>query len=45
MTLLRRSAPLETRATFESPTVPLTSATLLDWLVGPRTHAGVTVNE
>ena len=45
MTLLRRSAPLETRATFESPTVPLTSTSLLDWLTGPRVHAGVTVNE
>lgn len=29
----------------ESPLVPLTSTTLLDWLGGPKVHAGVTVTE
>jgi HK97 family phage portal protein len=33
------------RASVESPAVPLTSTTLIDWLSGPKVHAGVSVNE
>jgi HK97 family phage portal protein len=43
--LLRRNAPLEERTSPESPQFPLTSATLVDWLTGPRVAAGVAVNE
>lgn len=42
MSLLSR---LERRATVESPAVPLTSTTLLDWMTGPKVHAGTTVSE
>lgn len=35
----------ETRSSIESPLVPLTSSTLLDWMTGPQSHAGVHVNE
>lgn len=41
MSLLRR----ESRATLESPLVPMTSATLVDWLMGPKSHAGVRVTQ
>lgn len=43
MTLLSRLT--EARATVESPTVPLTSGTLLEWIGGPRSTSGVTVTE
>jgi len=42
MGLLRRESRA---ATFENPTVPLTSATILDWLAGPRVSSGVRVTE
>jgi len=32
-------------ATIESPEVPLTSTTLVDWLGGPKSHSGVSVSE
>ena len=32
-------------ATPESPQLPLTSSTLVDWLGGPKVHAGVSVSE
>lgn len=35
----------EQRMSIEDPKVPLTSTTLLDWMVGPPSHAGVAVNE
>lgn len=35
----------EVRASVENPAVPLTSTTLVDWLSGPRGHAGVNVTE
>lgn len=48
MTLIR--AALDTvrqarNATLESPTLPLTSTALLDWLGGPKSAAGVNVTE
>lgn len=39
-TLLRRF-----RASLENPAVPLSSGSLLSWMVGPGTDAGVSVNE
>ncbi|RKN38459.1 phage portal protein [Micromonospora endolithica] len=44
MTLFN-SARAVVRASIESPAVPLTSTTLLDWLGGPKVHAGVAVTE
>lgn len=35
----------ERRSSLENPLVPLTNATLLDFMVGPKVNAGVTVNE
>ena len=43
MTALSRV--FERRASPESPAVPLTSASLLNWLAGPAVDAGVTVSE
>jgi HK97 family phage portal protein len=43
VTLLR--SLWETRTSPEDPSVPLTSSTLIDWMSGPRTHSGVSVNE
>lgn len=47
MTLIRaaRATVRDIRNNIENPTYPLTSATLVDWLGGPRVHAGVTVSE
>lgn len=45
MTILDAFRRPETRASVENPAVPLTSTTLLDWMAGPRVHAGVAVNE
>lgn len=42
MTIL---APMFRNAGPEDPAVPLTSATLLDWLGGPKSASGVTVTE
>lgn len=36
---------LGVRNSVESPTTPLTSATILDWLGGPPSQSGITVNE
>lgn len=38
--LIRNGTP-----SIEAPQVPLTSASLIDWLSGPQVHAGVAVNE
>lgn len=43
MTLL--AGIFESRATVESPLQPLTSTSLVDWLSGPKVHAGVAVSE
>lgn len=47
MTLLRaaRTALQELRTSAENPAYPLTSATLVELFSGPKTHAGVSVNE
>lgn len=47
MTLLRaaRTALRELRTSPENPSYPLTSATLVEMFAGPKTHAGVSVNE
>lgn len=41
MSLFRASE----RRSVESPTVPLTSTTLLDWMAGPAVYAGTSVSE
>lgn len=47
MPLIRaaREAFRDIRNGVENPAVPLTSTALLDWLGGPKVHAGVTVTE
>lgn len=38
-------AEVRASASLENPALPLTSAALVDWLGGPKTHAGVDVTE
>lgn len=45
MSLFRLFDRREHRASLEDPTTPLTDASLLDWMGGPRTDAGVQVSE
>lgn len=45
MTILSALLGQPKMATIESPTLPLTSTTLLDWLGSPKVHSGVTVTE
>lgn len=47
MTLMRaaRDAIRGVRNGIENPAVPLTSTAIVDWLGGPKVHAGVTVSE
>ena len=45
MPMLRSLRDTVRNATPENPALPLTSTTLLDWLGGPKVHAGVTVTE
>ncbi len=48
MTLVRAAADTLRsirNAGIENPAVPLTSSTLVDWLAGPKVHAGVAVTE
>lgn len=45
MTFLDALRGPETRASVESPLVPLTSTTLLDWMSAPKSSAGISVTE